>query len=277
MRHASWLTLALATMTVARVGANTFAGETRTATTAQEVLTASAKEQKFTYILLWKEESATTRDMATRLKTVLAKKSSQATWTSANVTEPANRALIERLRVSRAPTPMVLCVAPNGAITAAVTKRLTEKAIEEALVTPAMTHCMKALQEGKTVLVHVKKDPRSALPVGAKSFAADAEFQGRTATVDLLASDPAEDRFLKDMEIDPAKVNASVLVVLAPPGVLVGKFSAHVTKEQIADELHAAGKCCDDPNCKHKQGSQENAPAPRNARQANQNPSAKRN
>jgi hypothetical protein len=32
---------------------------------------------------------------------------------------------------------------------------------------------------------------------------------------------------------------------------MVGKFPATATKAQLASELHAAGKCCDDPNCKH--------------------------
>ena len=38
---------------------------------------------------------------------------------------------------------------------------------------------------------------------------------------------------------------------MAPPGVLVGKFTANVTMNEITTKLHAAGKCCDDPNCKH--------------------------
>jgi hypothetical protein len=42
-------------------------------------------------------------------------------------------------------------------------------------------------------------------------------------------------------------------VVLAPPGVLVGKFPASATSDQIGAALHAAGKCCNDPNCKHNQ------------------------
>jgi hypothetical protein len=55
------------------------------------------------------------------------------------------------------------------------------------------------------------------------------------------------------MQISERDVNGSMLVIMAPPGVLVGKFAAATTRDQIVTKLHAAGKCCDDPNCKHNQ------------------------
>jgi hypothetical protein len=132
----------------------------------------------------------------------------------------------------------------------AIPDRVTDEAIEKALVTPAMTHCMKALQEGKLVLVHVKPEDRSSMPGGAHQFATDPEFKARTTMVSLLRDDPNEARFIADMEI-VANARGSIVSLLAPPGVLVGKFTTASTKEDIASALHAAGKCCDDPNCVH--------------------------
>ena len=42
-----------------------------------------------------------------------------------------------------------------------------------------------------------------------------------------------------------------VVIFMAPPGALVGRFAASASKEDLARALHAAGKCCSDPNCKH--------------------------
>jgi hypothetical protein len=53
------------------------------------------------------------------------------------------------------------------------------------------------------------------------------------------------------MEFKAASVRDSAVVIMAPPGVLVGKFANNVTKDDITTKLHAAGKCCNDPNCKH--------------------------
>jgi hypothetical protein len=53
------------------------------------------------------------------------------------------------------------------------------------------------------------------------------------------------------MQFNAPSVQESSVVVMAPPGVLVGKFPASATMSDIATKLHAAGKCCNDPNCKH--------------------------
>jgi hypothetical protein len=42
------------------------------------------------------------------------------------------------------------------------------------------------------------------------------------------------------------------MVLMAPPGTVIGKYAATATKDKLAADLHAAGKCCDDPNCKHR-------------------------
>jgi len=209
------------------------------------------RSEKFTLILFWKQNDAATQKMSEALKSSLAKRTDRATSIAVNIADPANQAIVEQYKVSRAPMPMVLCIAPNGAITGGIPDRTTDEAVDRVLVTPTMTLCMKALQDGKLVLVHVRPDDKTKLPIGANDFAADPEFHARTVAVSFHRDDPNETRFLKDMEINPATANGSIVSLLAPPGVLVGKFSATATKDQIAEQLHAAGKCCDDPNCIH--------------------------
>jgi hypothetical protein len=212
--------------------------------------TTAATPPKYTFLLFWKENNAATQAMAARLKSTLPQKPQTTEWTSVNITDPANQALVERYKVSRAPMPMVMCVASNGAITGAAPDKITDEMIDRLLVTPTMTQCMKALQEGKLVLVHVKVDDSATWPKGVAEFAADPSFNSRTAMVSFRRDDPNEARFLADMEID-AKTQGPIVSLLAPPGVLVGKYTDAISKEQMAAELHAAGKCCNDPNCKH--------------------------
>jgi hypothetical protein len=242
----------LAAMTgFASLASKTLAEGTGRSTIAPNLGIASGQAQKFTFILFWKEDNAATQKMAATLKAAVAQRSERAAWTAANLTDPAAKSLVERHGVSRAPMPLVLCVAPNGAITGAFTKQFTQDAVDQAIVTPAMTAYMKALQQEKIALVHVKPNANAPLPRGAIDFIGDPAFQARTVVVSFTVDDPAERRFLREMEIDPAAVRGSVVSVLAPPGVFVGKYSASVTKDQIAAELHAAGQCCEDPNCKH--------------------------
>lgn len=213
---------------------------------------AASQMPKFTFILFWKENNAATQGMTEGLKAALAKRSQRAEWTSVNVNDSANRPVVDRFQVERAPMPMVLCVAHNGAITGAMVRQVSEQAVENALVTPAMVEATKALQDKKIVVVHVKQDARQPLPAGASQFMQDPNFKDRSTTVNVLSADPAESRFVREMKIQGNEASDSV-VLLAPPGVLVGKYPGTVTTDQLAAALHAAGKCCTDPNCKHNQ------------------------
>jgi hypothetical protein len=217
----------------------------------------TAQPLKFTFFLFWKDNNTKVAQISETLKTAAAKRPGRMEWSSVNARDPANQALVERYQVSRAPMPLVLCLASNGAITGAYTGQFNEAAVERAIVTPAMAEATKALQDKKIVLLHIKPSSESPLPFGASEFAADPEFQARTTILNLVATDPVEARFLTDMKLSASDVRNPLLVVMAPPAVLVGKFSANTTKEQIAAQLHAAGKCCDDPNCKHNQGARQ--------------------
>lgn len=251
MRVCTAILLGLAAGALYSSAANCFAQDSGQRFAARTPGANSASAQKFTLILFWKEDNAATQEMAAALAQGVAQRADVATSTKINIRDAANQAIVERYKVSRAPMPMVLCIAPNGAITGGIPDRVTDQSLDRVLVTPTMTLCMKALQEDKLVLVHVRANDDAGLPKGASDFAADPEFQARTVAVTFRRDDPRESRFLSDMDIHPNAVNGSIVSLLAPPGVLVGKFPDHATKEQFAEGLHAAGKCCNDPNCKH--------------------------
>lgn len=218
--------------------------------------TAAGQTPAFTYILFWKNNDPATQQFAETIRKGVARRPSQVTWTSVNVNDEANKAIVAEYGVSRAPMPLAICVAHNGAITAAFPRRPTDAMLDRAIVTPAMVTVTKALQDKKIVIVHVKAAGDAPLPYGAFEFTSDTDFKDRTVVVDVLASDASESRFLKDMDYNAASVRESSIVVMAPPAALVGKFSPAATKDDIIAKLNAAGKCCDDPNCKHNKKAQ---------------------
>lgn len=217
---------------------------------------ATQQAAKFTFLLFSRGNDANTQRVTQELSTALATRADRTQWQAINITDPANQHLVKQYQLGRAPMPLVLCVAPNGTVTGAMPGRVTEKQVEASLVTPTMTRCMKSLQAGKIVVVHVKVDPSDELPAGAVEFMSDPSFANRTVTESFLMVDPAEGRFLRDMKFDPASASGSTVAVLAPPGMLVGKFAVNATASDIASALHEAGKCCNDPNCKHNKKGQ---------------------
>jgi hypothetical protein len=205
----------------------------------------------FTYILFWKQNDANTQQFGETIRKGVARRPKEATWTSVNVNDAANKSIVAKYGVSRAPMPLALCVANNGAITSVFTRRPNDVQLDRAICTPAMVTVTKALQDKKIVVVHVKATDDAPLPYGALEFTTEPDFMVRTTVVDVLATDAKEARFLTDMDFNAQSVRESSVVVMAPPAVLVGKFSAAATKDDIIGKLHAAGKCCNDPNCKH--------------------------
>lgn len=232
---------------------------------AQTTIEQAAKDGKYTFLMFYKQTDAASNAMAATLKEGLADKSEQAVVAYVQITNPAEQALVTKYDVSRAPMPMTIALAPNGAMTGMFAQRVTAEKLSEAFVTPTMMATMKNLQENKLVLVTVQGSAKAPAPVAIKDFQSDPHFKDRIVTIGVAAADPQEGKFMGQMKIDP-KAKATHTVLLAPPGVMVGKFDAVASKDEIAAALAKAGKCCDDPNCKHHQPATRSATQPSNTR-----------
>jgi hypothetical protein len=223
------------------------------ASSAEQALAEAAERSKFAFVVFYREDDDATRTMARVVSEEIAKRPDKALTTLVQITNPAERATVNRFAVGRAPMPMMLAIAPNGAVTGVNAQRVSADDVAAALVTPAMAGCMKAMQEGKLVFLRVQDGARSPDAPGISEFLADPHYQNRTTIVVVEAADPAEAELLAELQLS-ANSGAQNLALFAPPGVLVGKFTAATTKAEMAAALHQSGKCCNDPNCKHGRG-----------------------
>lgn len=228
-----------------------FAASPEIISKGQAALDAAAQANKYCFLLFYKTNDAATQAAATTLSKGVANRADRTSYAFVAVSDPNEQALVKQFNVGRAAMPFTIAVAPNGAVTSVYPKPITDPDLDTAFVTPGMARVMKQMQSGKSVLVCVHTPAVTLLPVGVSQFVADPHFAGRTAIVAVRVDDPAEAKFVKDLEIDPRRVAGTTVVFLAPPGVLVGKYSGDVSMASLASDLHAAGKCCDDPNCKH--------------------------
>lgn len=227
----------------------------------QPTVNSEAVESKYTFIVFYKQNDATTQAMSAAVKAEIAKYQGVATAKFIQVDDPAQKAIVAQYDVSRAPLPLTVAVAPNGAVTGMFPKKLPAEGIDGAFVTPTMMVTMKALQEGKLVLVTVGGSVPVPTPVAVTAFQADPHFNERLMTVSMAAADPQEAKFIAQMKIADTVLETQT-VLLAPPGVLVGKFNATASKEVVAAALAKAGKCCNDPHCKHQPATQSATKAP---------------
>ena len=231
----------------------------------QKTLSKSSEDEKFTFIVFHRDSGEATRALYHQTKDGTAPRSDAVIVTTARVDDPAERTLVDKFGISRAPMPITVVVAPNGAITGLFTRAISEEQIAAAIVPPTMMRCMKELQAQKLVFVCLTRTDRLEVPQGVQLVQKYPQFKDRISLVSMRLDDPAEARFHQQMKLDPRRIDGSHAVLIAPPGVLVGHFDGQATAEQIAAAIHKAGQCCDDANCKHNHAPQatRTAPGPR--------------
>jgi len=212
----------------------------------------AAAAGKYLFVFFWKIQDAQTDQVWQTLQEATGKMANRVMVASVSVNDPAEKPIIDQYGVARAPMPLVLSLAPCGAVTKAFRGRFDANQLQTAFVSPCTERCMKALQDRKLVFLCVQ---RSATPVslaaiqGVRQFQADPRYAAYTEVVQLNSSEPAEASFMKDLQIDPRSPNP-VTVFLAPPGSVIGRFEGVVTKDQLVAKLQSAqsggcpgGKC----------------------------------
>jgi len=233
-----------------------FAQPPESATALHATLTESARSGTFTFIVFHRDTGEGTRTLYQQTRDGIAAHAGKATIASARVDDPAERALVEEYGIARAPMPMTVVVAPNGAVTGLFPRAVTKEQISAAIVPPTMMRCMKELQDQKLVFVCLTRSDKVDVPQGVQAVRQYPQFKDRVSLVGMRLDDPAEARFYQQMKLNPDQVNGPHAVLIAPPGVLVGHYGAQATADQIAAAIHQAGKCCEDANCKHNSAPQ---------------------
>ncbi len=215
----------------------------------QAAMDAAARDGQYLFVFFWKANDKQTQAMRGVFQSTLTQWSESASSVSIQITDPNEKSLVARFGVRRAPMPLVVAVAPSGAITKAFPIRFTEQQLRQAFVSPGTAKCMKALQDRKLVLLCIQNDKsefRQIALQGAQDFQADARYAKATEVITLDPEDQAETAFLRNLKVDPYTSRA-VTVLLAPPGKPIASFIGAVTKEQIVAKVQAGpcagGKC----------------------------------
>lgn len=220
---------------------------------AQAAMDQAAAARKYVFLFFWKDKNTQTDKAWSVLQPTIANMANSADVVSIQITDPAEKKIVNKYGVTRAPMPLVLAIAPCGAITKAFTKTFDERQLQTAFVSSCTQLCLKALQDRKLVLACVvdqanPQDPVT-IPKGVEDFKADARLGSATEVILVNARDQNEAALLKDFQVDP-RAQKPVVVFLAPPGSMIGKFGGTTTKQQLVAKLVSAqsnpcagGKC----------------------------------
>ncbi|HBO44404.1 MAG TPA: hypothetical protein DD670_10825, partial [Planctomycetaceae bacterium] len=179
-------------------------------------LDSAAREGKYAFILFSKENSEQTAAMRQLLHAAMQKWNGKVEAMEISLADAREKPLVDRFGVSRAPMPLILAVAPNGAITKGFPLKCTKEQLQQAFVSPCTAECLKCLQDRKLVLLCVQSERTQHNQVaseGARDFKADARFTKVTEIVTVNPEDGDETALLQELKVDP-KPPQAVLVLL---------------------------------------------------------------
>ncbi len=246
LKRISLLLVAICAISILTTGSVSAENQSSKAERAREN---ASKQNKYTFIMFWKKKDNATSAMLQNLKSSLGDNQNKAIFTLVHANDPNEVNLVKKYGVSRAPMPLTLAIAPNGAITGSFVKRLNKVDVDKSFVSPAKAQCMKTLQGRKLVLLCVNPISQTGTPKGVEEFKAVPCYQKSANIITLSSADPDEASFLSELQI-PENSRVRNVVFMAPPGVLVGKYNGNVTKDQLIASLKKTGKGCGVEGCK---------------------------
>jgi hypothetical protein len=209
----------------------------------------AADAAKYLFLFFSKTDDDQTRAMRKVFDKAMEKAADRAQSVAVNITDASEKAIVDKFDLSRAPMPLVLAMAPNGAITGGFPTKFEEQQLLDAFVTPGMEKVMKSLQNGKLLFVCVQNEKTKANDAamqGVRDFQADERFASATEIVTLDPTDKKETRFLSDLKVASDTAEA-VTVCLVPPGKAIGKFEGATDKDALVELISKAGSSCCGP------------------------------
>lgn len=210
---------------------------------AASALAKAAQENKFIYVLVQNKQDDQTSAVRKTVEATVQKLPDTTVWVEIDRNKPADKEVLEKYDLLRAPLPLVLSIAPNGAVTAGlIGKQVTSAQLEGAIVSTGFQKLMKAMQDKKLVLLCCQNKSTTgneAAMKGVNEFKADPKF---AADVEIIQVDPAdahEAELLTKLKISP-QTSEAVTALLAPPGTPLGLFAGATSKDKIESTVKAA-------------------------------------
>ena len=211
----------------------------------------AAADKKYLFAFFWNNDNEQTAAMRGVFDQAIAKVTDRAQAVAVKVSDPAERGIVKKFEVDRAPMPLVLAIAPNGAVMGGFQTKFEENDLLAAFGSPCTEQCIKSLQDGKLVLLCVQngstKSNEEALQ-GVNEFKADEKYASATEVVMLDPTDSAETSFLGDLNID-TKTTVATTAFLAPPGAMIAAFKGATTKDALMAALQQANSACGPGGC----------------------------
>jgi hypothetical protein len=210
----------------------------------------AAKANRHLYIFFYSQDDAQTKALGAVFNSAVDGTGGRADSIPILITNPAEAGIVAKFGVKDAPMPLVVVLAPNGAVTGSFPSNFTKEQLMEALATPGMEKLLASLQQGKLVLLCLQNGGtrlNAEAMSGVQAFKADQRYASATDVVMLDPSLATERPFLAKLGVN-GPVDEAATFFVAPPGSVIGSFKGPTNKDQLITTLTNAIKACG-PGC----------------------------
>ena len=215
----------------------------------QEAISKAASANQHLFLFFYEKDDQATQAARKTFENSMGKLADRAMSLALDRTAASEQDLVAKYGLAAAPMPLILVVAPNGAITGGFpASQMTEQKLQGALASTAMQQCLKALQERKLVILCAQNSGtkfNSEAMSGVQAFKNDVRFSRITEIVKVDPADTAEVGFMAQLQVNP-KTDQAATVVLAPPGAIIASFNGATDKDTL---FAAVLKGCSSGSC----------------------------
>jgi len=208
-----------------------------------EVREASA-ENRYSFLFFYKNDDDQTREMRKVFDTTLRKVGDKANPVLVDMNDPKYTPMVKRYGAGRAPLPLVLALAPNGAVTRGLPGKFTEDQLMEGFVSACTEKCLGALQDQKLTVLCVQQpgsNEGAEAMKGVQQLKDDPQYGPSLEIVTVDPDDSSESKILRDLKVSP-KPGGAVTVLLAPPGKVLATLPGAVTKADLVKAIQSSAK-----------------------------------
>jgi hypothetical protein len=206
----------------------------------------AAMASRYLFIFFYSQDDPQTRSLGQVFNHAANAVAARADSIAIPVNDPSEGGIVSRFGVSQAPMPLVLVLAPNGAVVASFPSSFTTEQLIGAFGTPCMERLLRALQQGRLVLLCVQngttRENAEAMS-GVRAFKADQRYGQATEVLMLDPGQPAERPFLAKLGIN-GPVKEATTLFMAPPGSIIGSFRGPTDKNQLISTLTKSISSC---------------------------------
>ena len=207
----------------------------------------AAEARQYLFAFVYEKDDEGTRSARKAFEAAVGKAVPTARSVAVDRSAPAEKEMVEKLGLQDAPMPMVLAIAPNGAVTGGIkAAEVSEARLQDAVASPCSQRCFKALQDGELVVLCVqnaKTRGNEAAMKGVKEIKADGWYSETTEVIQVDPTDPKEAKLMAQLKVEP-KTKKAITAVLAPPGMLVAKIEGATTKDSLKAAFKKAAEGC---------------------------------